>query len=567
MAYVLNPLDPTQQATGATGTAAPVQVANGPSGDVSGSTTSPAAPSGAAPTAQTGTSGGFTNIGAYLNANAAGATNLGQQSAGLINGTDATNTINQASADWKNAVAGGTDTYNPDLVSQALANPTAAVGNTDLQKQMAGAYSGPTTYAGSGQDAASISALQKADQQAQLAATSGGRTQLLQQLSTGAGATPYTSGGLNLNQYLEQNSPDALSAIQGAASTEANLTPQYQGATSAANQALVNPAQATSAATGAKTNAALTGGENDLRTQINNEVAAKKTAVGTQNTNLQGALAGQKPGQAATPGKPAVAGTPASTAPNPNLKSVMVAQTGPATPGTPGTPAVAGTPATAASFQNMTADQLAQLGITQTQLDNLNQLNQQLTTAGGKPVDLSTYMTGADANAVNAGNTATADEQSRYNALNQILGTQPGNYLQNSGPQGKAAFNAAGAETAIRGQLQGQQQAAAQAKTQSDAAAAAAAASSQSKANQQKNDTMGGALIGAKVGSSFGPWGTAIGAAIGALAANTSRSTVLNSLKAPIVQPLNAAQHPIQTLQNAVSNPGKSLGQATGLWS
>ena len=459
MATVIDPNDPNAVPTGA-----PVQIAGGgtaaPGASASGIAGSPGSPAQGTPTsAQSGTSGNFTDINAYLASNATGAQNLGNQSAGLINtaATNATNITNQGVTGFNNAVTAGTESYNPTLVNATLANPTSGVGNSALSTALTGSYTGPTSYAGSAQDAASLAGLQTADQQAQLSQSAGGRQQLLQQLETAPGATPYTAGGLSLNQALEQNTPGAIGTINTAAAAEQQLTPGYANTTST-EQGLINPAQTASAAAGTQTKNALGAGVTSLTQQIQAETTAAQQAQQVQNSTLASKLTNGGAG--------------------------------------------------------LTQSDLNTLGVSQAQIDNLTQLNQQLVAGGGQPINLANYLTPVSPNSISAGGVATPQEQANYNALNQILGTNPGNFLQAPTATTGTPYNASGAATAIQGQITAMQQA--QAQTQATAAGYAnAQAMQQAQASQQQGmGIMGGAMIGFQVA---GPIGAVVGGILGAL--------------------------------------------------
>jgi len=436
MAYVVN--DPNTASNAPTTNApagAPVSIASGTGspGQSSGTGASatsgsaaqgPAAQGPAAPTTSTGTSGQFTNINAYINANQDQSTALGGQAANTINQADINGgqAITQAGTDFTNAVNAATPTYNADTISSAIANPTDAGAVAAAQGLANTSYTGPTQFSGSAQDSSANSALQVANQQAQLGTTSGGRAQILQQLQQNdSNSTPYTSGGLNLNQALIQNNTDAMTGINNAVQNEAGLNTAYTN-TGAAAQTAVTPAEQAAQATANQAKTALNQAITPMQQQIDTEVNTAKSNL----TNLQNGIK---------------TGLQGSTTGNATLS----------------------------------ADQMSSLGVNQGQLDSLNSLNAQIKQLGGTPLDLSQFMVAADPNQITAGNTATTAEQQRYAALQKLAGSND-TYLQNTGaaPTGPT-FNVANATASLNGQIQGLQSAAAAA-AQANAQTAATAA-------------------------------------------------------------------------------------------
>lgn len=244
----------------------------------SGSGTAAPAATTAAPRASSGT---FTNLSSYLNANQGGAQNLGTQVGNKIS-TD----VNKASSDlssandaFRNQVAANTNKASTDYIANAVAAPKDYVNDETFAKDLSGTYGGPSSFLGTKDAQNALGSIQNAQQTAQLAGTEGGRTQLINQVS----AAPLSRGGANLDQWLVQGNQPALSTVQGAADSANPLQTNYDTAVSEGDKA----AQAA------------TKGNQDLRSQIlqglttgqsayNNQLQSKATDLASKmNANNQ----------------------------------------------------------------------------------------------------------------------------------------------------------------------------------------------------------------------------------------------------------------------------------------
>lgn len=401
MAFVNNPTtdEENQQQNG------PVQLSSGsPDGTTKGGsgtglTSVPTQPAAKGPSS----SGNFTNIQTYLNANQTGANNLGNTLATNLNNAigTANSTITDQGNQFNTAVTGGTDTYNPSVVKDATDDPVNFLNSpelTQLAAMKAGQYSGPSNFEGSTFANTAQTAQLNAQQQAALAGDSGGREQLLTESQT----TPYTHGGLSLDQYLVQDTPTALNSVTNAAAPASNLTNLFN-TTQTTGDANVLTGQNTSTATGQKTGAALNTALGDYRTNIDNAVTAAGTAQQTAQSNLDKAF------------------TPTTNADKTQ------------------------------SYGNVTPADLQAAGLSQADWSQLVTLNNQAIAAGNPGINLDAYLTNTPGQ-FTEGSVATPQQSAYYNALSQIAGT--GTPLNTGGTPGGSTYNTSGALNALLAELQ-----------------------------------------------------------------------------------------------------------------
>ncbi len=246
-----------------------------PTGPTQGGTpTDSAAPT---PTASN-SSGNFTNLQSYLNENP----DAGNQVAGTItnavnnNNTQANNAITSGVQQFNTDVTNGTAKLDQNLVSTALADPTAftsgsngAANTAAFQAQLNPTYSGPTSLQN---DAAVFNPINQSVTNAQQyggqVGSAGGREALLSSLA--APGTQLTQGNLGLDNFFVQSSPTAMNSLNN---TNTNLSATLN---TAQNNALgtVAQGQANTAAVGAnvlgQANAAQTGIQNTVNSQVSN---------------------------------------------------------------------------------------------------------------------------------------------------------------------------------------------------------------------------------------------------------------------------------------------------------
>jgi hypothetical protein len=503
-------------------------------------------------------SGLFTNLSAYLNANPNGGSEVEKLAADPINSAVSTgNTaLNASNTGFNNAVKSGTDTYNPNLVNGFVQNPsgTSAANVSKLETQLAGTYSGPSSFEGSGYGTSAQTAVQNAQQQAQLAGTQGGQQQLLEEQNAN-NPSQYTQGGLQLDQFLMGASPTATKALSTAAGSALPLASNFAKDTTA-NDANVTKAQTTSANTGADTKQDILNAENTMQTNLTNQANADKTNATNQYNALKTALTSAnnwdptKINTAITPDKTAV--TNAQNTVNQLQSEIAAAQkAGSNTVSTtrtinignesgrgggnrtittqiPLATAQAQLAAAQTTLNNanaaltkventqpgaLTPAQLSQLGITNQQFINLLESNYASKDAGGKGVDLSSFLTAPNTAAITPSSIATQADVANWNALNAVV---PGTNTQFlSGATGNptispATFNDASATTTLAAQIQSSSQA-------QKILSAEQSATKAAEQTTQNVSVIGGVVAGAELGAQIGSIVPGIGNVIGAV--------------------------------------------------
>lgn len=184
---------------------------------------------------------GFVGINDYLAANKEGSADLGNTVAGGINSTtDAAKSAIDTGTNTFNAKANENKiNYNENTVNDTL--NTGVAGN-DFNKLISGTYAGPKTWADAGVQDQADTAVAKANENATLANTQGGRTQLLQQIIS----RPMTFGSGNLNSALLSGNEGAVTNVKNTAALAAplstNLTNAQTASTTLAGQVAGNNA-------------------------------------------------------------------------------------------------------------------------------------------------------------------------------------------------------------------------------------------------------------------------------------------------------------------------------------
>jgi hypothetical protein len=431
-------------------------------------------------------SGTFTDIKSYLNANQPGAENLGNQVSGAIDTSTNTakNTINGATNDFRSQVIANTNQYNSDLTNAAANDPTAYLQNNDLKKELSGTYSGPTSFENSAAFGTANKAAQDAAQTAQLGTSGGGRQSLINQTMG-----PSTRGDLNLNQFLLEGTQPALGKVLASAQAGKNLNTDVLGGAKSANDAATQAAQ-TNQQTRQQALQALQAGQTNLRNTVGTQLTAAQADTQRQNDALLAFLRGEPdPGARVTiPKTPDQATaqsvqmgngytdgtmTPTPVAEPPasegrmyiperpgmmrplsvsrmndgggdivmssgitdgSLTPTPVAE--PAQTNADGTPVTTAAPAaqvalTAPSIPTITnptpaqAQYLASLGLTVDQYNSLVVANSGVSTLGGHPLDLTQFFT-AGTGPTGLGGAATADQVAKNNAFNSLIGSGAG---------------------------------------------------------------------------------------------------------------------------------------------
>lgn len=187
-------------------------------------------------------------LGDYLTANAP---QIGQQAdtlAGNLNTQygNLNQGITDAANQFQSQVQGGYSANNPNVVNQAMADPTAFAADPNnvaaFQGQYNNAYTGPQNFEGSGGYADIQNQVGHAVQQGNLLGTQAGLQSYLQ----GQGNNP-TQAMSTLDSLLLRGNPEAQQKINTAAGQFGNLTGQLGTATTSANQSVVDAQKAAQA--------------------------------------------------------------------------------------------------------------------------------------------------------------------------------------------------------------------------------------------------------------------------------------------------------------------------------
>ena len=256
-------------------------------------------------------SGSFTNLQSYLNANQD--QNFGSQLASKVQNTvdQANQAQSNADTQFKGIVDQNTVNPNQDLINSAISDPTTFVSNQQnvdaFNQQKNANYSGPNSLS----DESSLynnayQTTQNAQQAANATQNEGGRFALLNQYFN---APSYSQGEQNLDQFLVSADPTAGKAFQNV-QQNANQAQQNWNNQLSADQGYASQAAQTtnSAATAARnalgidasgnfTGVAGTNGDytnggaiGNLYNQINDAATADQSAYNTQNAAVQQAL-------------------------------------------------------------------------------------------------------------------------------------------------------------------------------------------------------------------------------------------------------------------------------------
>ena len=382
-------------------------------------------------------SGSFTNLQRYLSANAGGAQGLGNRVAGVVEGagTDARNAMETGTNQFKTAVDQGTTQYDSGLLNSAANNARSFLGNVDLTKQLAGGYSGPQNFGDvqGGQDA--YSALTKAQDKAQFSGNVGGRTSLIRDIVNQPGGTQTSSGGLNLNQFLVQNSP-VYNKVADAANTIKPLGGEFlDRATNL--QGDVNTARGVGQATRQQALGRLNQGVTDIGSAIGSQLTAQQTALNAENrdADLKAYLSSISGGNAT-----------ARSAADPADGEWSTGFLGPEYYGNRGGGSQGGN-ATARSAADPAM--LARMGLTQDQFNSLTGSINSNAAAGGAGINLSDYLTGSTARTLGTADVATEAQKGNLAALAQLTGNNPLALQGGYGGYG-AQLNSSSAQAALQ---------------------------------------------------------------------------------------------------------------------
>ena len=315
MAYIDNPLldengNPTNSGTtpnqggGATATGSQAQNASNlfssaGAGPGASSGTGPVS-SGAPQTSAGGQVPVFTNIAQYQAQNAPATQNLANNVATNLGNTvtGAQDILKNSSTLFNNDVASGTVNSNPDLINQAVTNPTSVTGSPTATEALTALlnanYTGPSDFnSDTNAYTPASAAVSNATSSANQVNSTGGREALIQSAVNGnnpalSAKQPASTGNLSLNNALVQNTPGALSTIKQAAAPAATLGTNLFNMETQSQPAVAN-AKTTTAKTASDTLGALQGAQTGIQNAVTKQVSDLQTQA-TQNQQVLSAL-------------------------------------------------------------------------------------------------------------------------------------------------------------------------------------------------------------------------------------------------------------------------------------
>ncbi len=437
----------------------------------------PSAAPGAAP-------GNFVGIQQYIDANKPQSAGLAQKVGSYVEGLgqDARNTLESSQKGFQSAVGQGTVNYNKQLADQAAGQGSAQVaGNAqqlgEFQSMRDAQYKGPENFQGSQFYQPAQQSIQQAQQAANQVLTQEGQKATLAQMQQ-AKRGRVNTGALNFDAALLQTDPDAKRLLGEASDKQSDLGDLLSNADITAG-GQVTAGKATTAAT-KKAIADQFGGDKGVQKNLEADLVSRaQVAIGQSSEQAK--------------------------------QTIKVLTEG-------------GEPNEA---------QLKLLGISKAQYDALIAKRNEYRNQTGKnaydSTKIASYSSQVNpATNINAQNIASAEDYARYQALNQLMGTQ-NQFLSDPSQAGKSdmdslGFNLSGATSDMQGSIDLDKSQKAQAAA--DAASAAARKRAQDEADAQERAIGTGATIGFVVG---GPVGAVVGGVIGAVFCFAENSEIMMS--------------------------------------
>jgi hypothetical protein len=273
-----------QQAQGqGTDPSAPQSVSQGASGVITGSASGTGSQAGASD--KPASSGAYTNLQDYLNANKDNAATLGQNVGNNIRqaGNDASNAINDSSNQFSQQVGQGT-IKNLDAASQDASNIVSNARNTTAGQSLSAndlgrfkdvstaQYSGPNNWQSANVYQPAFDKVQNVQNESNLLSTDSGRYALLQKFFN---RPDYTSGQTNLDGLLLNGNQEGRDALASARNDVSGIGNQFQSA------------QDTGAALAAQTKAQTDQVRNDALSGFNTNRDQENTAVQNRLGDIQ----------------------------------------------------------------------------------------------------------------------------------------------------------------------------------------------------------------------------------------------------------------------------------------
>ena len=529
-----------------------------PMGTVQANSRAPAPTSAGASAARPGGSGQFVNLNRYLDTNKTQAVGMGENLGGTISNTgqQARSAIGSLTGEFGQNVQAGTNRYDDSVVRSVIDNPTAmGATRSQFDRILSGEYKGPQSLTDIKSYGDTLSAANKAAQAAKLGETSAGRLELMRQQNK-----PATQGGLNLNQFLIQNTEPAFEKVQTALSDVAKVEGEMTAAQKAAQeQALAARTASQQAADQARgtVSSEIARREAEYQAQVRAAQEAERQRQEAERQALANLAFQQVTGGEKLQNHGTVVGDAAksivSSIPVGSIGSMSTAnQMGGLIKSTGDIirASASGQKATAASAPQVTSvapepTGIESLGVDAATMARLQELNKEAQQYGGG-INFLDYYKAPDVSQIGYGQVLSPEEQARYNALNSLIGATPGLQISPTAAPVRAQFDSAGAAALLANQVQAGRAAAEQKRQQEalleqqrQAAEQQAALQNQqidaqnraARAQQKAIETQGtvsGAAAGAAAGAAIGgPVGAVIGGVVGAVFCFTAGTPVL----------------------------------------
>lgn len=211
-------------------------VLGGQSGVITGGAQVSAGGAGSPQSPKPTSSGSFTNLQSYLQANQGNsAANKIADNVKSAN-TTARTSLGEASTDFNQQVQAGGVTKDTSLVDQVTKTPVGYTSDqkTKFQQQLNANYGGPDNLTETDKGQQAFKDVTKASQYNQSLKTEPGRFTLLQEMFK---RPDYSKGQQTLDQLLIQNDPNAKQTMQGAVDDFGGLDQQYETAKTDAGNA------------------------------------------------------------------------------------------------------------------------------------------------------------------------------------------------------------------------------------------------------------------------------------------------------------------------------------------
>lgn len=240
----------------------------------------------AAQAAKPSSSGSWTNLQSYLNANADQGAQIGNQIGQTVSSQaqSAQNDVSSAASDFTNNVNADTMTADPNAVNQDIQDASSLTSGSSLnpndvtsfQNQANASYKGPNDFTQDSGYSQAQQDINSAQNEINETGSEAGRDVLLQNQYANASPTGYNQGEQNLDQLLLEDNPQNQSTLSGLQSQYSGLG-QLLTNTTQSEDAQAAQAASTDTATAGAANAALSAANTNLQNNITNAATSAQT--------------------------------------------------------------------------------------------------------------------------------------------------------------------------------------------------------------------------------------------------------------------------------------------------